>query len=77
MSTQSATQKINNKAAWRVACRLYDLGFRKQKPLAIGKQTFPTAALKSFQQSIGIKEDRRDGLPNKTTWIKLFGKDKP
>lgn len=76
-ATRSANNKINNKAAWRIACRLYDLGFRRQKPRAIGKQTYPKAALKSFQNSIGIKEDRRDGMPNKTTWIKLFGKDKP
>lgn len=77
IATKAAVEKLKNKASWRVACRLHDLGFRKQKPLALGKQTFPTAALKSFQQSISIKENRCDGLPNKTTWIKLFGKDKP
>ena len=77
IATKAATEKLKNKAAWRVACRLHDLGFRKQKPLGLGRQAFPTAALKAFQESIGIKEDRRDGLPNKTTWIKLFGKDKP
>lgn len=77
IATKAATEKLKNKASWRVACRLHDLGFRKQKPLVVGKQSFPTAALKAYQESIGIKEDRRDGMPNKTTWIKLFGKDKP
>lgn len=76
-SLKSAEEKLNNKAAWRLACRLYDLGFRKQKPKGVGSQPYPKAALKAFQESIGIREDRRDGLPNKTTWIKLFGKDKP
>jgi len=76
-ATKAATEKLRNRAAYRVASRLYDLGFRKQKPRAAGSQSYPIDAIKSFQESIGIKEDRRDGLPNKTTWIKLFGKDKP
>jgi len=76
-ATKAATEKLRNRAAYRVASRLYDLGFRKQKPRAAGSQSYPIDAVKSFQESIGIKEDRRDGLPNKTTWSKLFGKDKP
>jgi hypothetical protein len=73
---KSSQEKIKNRAAWRTACRLYDLGFRKQKPLALGEQPFPSAALKRFQESVGIKEENL-GNPNKRTWVKLFGKDKP
>ena len=75
-ATRSANQKINNVAAWRCAARLYDLGFRKTAPKEVGKQNYPITAMKAYQNSIGIKENRRDGLPNKVTWVKLFGKDK-
>ena len=67
-------QDLANKATWRVACRLYDLGARDRVPAEIGKQKFPTPALKKFQASVGLKAD---GKPNSETWIKLFGKDKP
>jgi hypothetical protein len=56
---------------------LHDLGFRKAPAAAVGEQKYPIKAMQAFQNSIGIKRDHRDGLPNKTTWIKLFGKDKP
>jgi hypothetical protein len=76
-ATRAATENLNNVAAWRCACRLYDLGFRKEPALAVGEQKYPLRAMTAFQNSIGIRQERRDGLPNKTTWIKLFGKDKP
>jgi hypothetical protein len=76
-ATRAATENLNNVAAWRCASRLHDLGFRKEPALPVGEQRYPLRAMTAFQNSIGIKEDRRDGLPNKTTWIKLFGKDKP
>jgi hypothetical protein len=71
------TDGIANKAAWRVACRLYDVGVLKIKPLALGTQKYPIKAVQRYQAQIGINPDRQDGLPNKTTWIKLFGADKP
>lgn len=80
--TQSAALKaaqegIKNKAAWRVACRLYDIGMRRHEPAKVGSQEYPLIAMKKYQESIGIRSDRIDGLPNKTTWIKLFGINKP
>ena len=63
-----------NKATWRVACRLYDLGARDRMPAELGKQKYPKGAVKKFQESVGI---RANGNPTEETWIKLFGKDKP
>jgi hypothetical protein len=63
-----------NKATWRIACRLYDLGARDRVPAELGKQKYPTAAVKKFQESVGI---RANGKPTSETWVKLFGKDKP
>ena len=74
---KAANEGLKNKAAWRVACRLYDIDSKKGKPAELGLQKYPTIAVKKFQESIGIRPDRCDGLPNKKTWIKLFGKDKP
>lgn len=74
---KAATEGISNKAAWRVACRLYDLGLRKHEPSGSGKQEYPLVSMKKYQQQIGIPENRQNGLPNKTTWVKLFGMNKP
>ena len=74
---KAAQEGLANKAAWRLSAKLYDAGILKRKPLAMGTQKYPIKAVQRFQEQIGIKEDRRDGLPNKTTWIKLFGSDKP
>lgn len=73
-ATKSMQQDLANKAAWRVACRLYDLGARDRMPAELGKQKYPKAAVKKFQESVGIKAD---GIPTTETWTKLFGKDKP
>lgn len=74
---RSHEQNLPNKAAWRVACKLYDSGVLKKKPLEVGVQKYPIKAVQRYQAQIGINPERQDGLPNKTTWIKLFGKDKP
>ena len=71
------TDGLKNKAAWRVACRLYDLGQKAITPKPVGSQPYPLEAVKRYQKQIGIKPERQDGLPNKATWINLFGKDKP
>lgn len=73
-ATKSMQQDLANKAACRVACRLYDLGARDRMPAELGKQKYPKAAVKKFQESVGIKAD---GIPTTETWTKLFGKDKP
>lgn len=78
---RSACQKafedstIKNTASWRLACRLYDLGLMKKKPLAKGKQPYPTDAVLAAKKSWGWKS--QNGAPSERTWIKLFGKDKP
>lgn len=76
-ATKSAMDKLANKAAWRCACKLYDIGIKQDPPQALGKQTYPLAAMKKFQQQSGIRLEKCNGIPNKGTWIKLFGKDKP
>jgi hypothetical protein len=70
-----ADRKIANGATWRLACRLYDLGFRKKPSSARGKQTYPVQAMAAFQKSQGLVHT--DGRPTSTTWRRLFGKDKP
>lgn len=74
---RSATENINNKASFRIAARMYDLKLRENVPKSPGQQRYPINAIKSFQKSIGLNEDMANGLPNKETWIALFGKDKP
>ena len=76
-ASKAASEALKNKAAWRCACRLYDLGIKKDAPQEVGKQGYPLAAMKKFQEQSGIKPERCDGMPNKGTWIRLFGKDKP
>lgn len=70
-------RKKGNKATYRVACRLYDLGYFKKEPKKIGEQTYPLRAVQAFQKAQGWEGDRADGLPDKRTWRKMFGKDKP
>lgn len=76
-SLRAANEGLKNKAAWRCACRLHDLGFRKEPSLPLGEQGYPKQAMIKFQRSIGLAGDNANGLPNKTTWVKLFGQDKP
>lgn len=73
---RAAEEGLKNKAAWRVACRLYDLGYKTAVPRRLGDQRYPINSVKKFQEDIGIRPSRCDGLPNKTTWIKMFGKNK-
>jgi hypothetical protein len=63
-----------NLAAWRTACRLHDLKFRKEPAQPSGTQKFPASALRRFQRDQGIPAT---GTPDATTWTRLFGKDKP
>lgn len=76
-ASKSLNDGLKNKASWRCACRLYDLGFRKDPALPAGQQRYPKQAMVDFQRSIGLSGDKAIGEPNKTTWINLFGKDKP
>ena len=65
---------LRSKAAWRVACRLYDLGFTKRRPAALGKQKYPKRAVREFQKSLGWKNAHGDFSPN--TQKRMFGKIK-
>lgn len=73
----SVENSIANKASWRVACRLYDLGALRYAPEKNGVQKFPEKDLKRYQRSINLPRNLRTGKPNSETWISLFGKDKP
>ena len=42
-----------NKAAWRLACRLYDLGFYSGTPQPCYTQAYPRKAVESFQRAQG------------------------
>lgn len=63
-----------NLAAWRTACRLHDLGFRKEVSLPAGEQRWPMNAYKKFQKDQALEQT---GRPDRKTWVRLFGKDKP
>lgn len=65
-----------NKATWRVACRMYDLGVHKYVPEKLGVQKFPSREMKRYQRSLNLPKELRTGRPNAETWIALFGKDK-
>lgn len=67
---------IANKAAWRVTCRMYDLGVYRYVPEKLGIQKFPTRDMKRYQRSLNLAKELRTGRPNAETWIALFGKDK-
>jgi hypothetical protein len=67
-------QNLNNRAVWRVACRLYDLEFRREAPLPLGEQRWPMVAYKKFQRDQKLEQT---GRPDSQTWVRLFGKDKP
>lgn len=70
-----ADKGIANGATWRLACRLYDLGFKDRPSAARGKQVYPTSAVKKFQKDQDLVH--QDGRPTPAVWRRLFGKDKP
>lgn len=64
-----------NKASWRVACRLYDLGIMKNAPKPVGQQSYPRKAVVKFQQAQGW--DKAHGNFSSATQKRMFGKVKP
>lgn len=68
---RSQSENIKNKAAWRLACRLYDLGFMRRPPRDMGKQRYPRSAVKKFQKSLGWSDPHGNFSPG--TQNKLFG----
>ena len=74
IATRAATENLNNKAAWRCACRLYDLGTKKTPAEPLNTQIYPVKAMARFQKAQGLKNP--NGMPTAETWVRLFGKDK-
>jgi hypothetical protein len=68
------TEGTANKAAWRVACRLFDLGYKKSAPAAVGKQTYPRQAVIRFREKQGW--DAKDGAYGERVSKRLFNKAK-
>lgn len=66
---------VRNKASWRLACRLYDLGYHKRKPAESGKQRYPTDSVKAARVAWGWQPGT--GAPSEKVWNRLFGTDKP
>jgi len=64
-----------NKASWRVACRLFDLGYMQRQPKSVGKQGYPAAAVIRFQNAQGWSNAHGNFSPN--TQKRMFGKIKP
>jgi hypothetical protein len=64
-----------NRATWRVACRLFDLGFKQSQPAEVGRQRYPSAAIVRFRRQHGIEDVT--GEYDRATHRLLFGKDKP
>lgn len=67
----SAKNGAKNKATWRLACRLAELGFYEGKPLPEGKQAFPELALKKMQDYMGWKRREYDVKVHRTIWKEL------
>ena len=70
-----ADEKLANRAAWRVASRLYDLKYRKNPPQELGKQTYPRQAVAAFRVAQGW--EAKNGAYSERVSIRLFGKAKP
>ena len=66
---------LRNKATWRVACRLFDLGFMQARPREAGAQKYPAAAVIRFQKAQGWKDPHGNFSAN--TQRRMFGKVKP
>lgn len=65
---------LNNRAAWRIACRLYDLGIRTKPAKPLGEQGYPRRDVKAYREHIGWTAG--DGDPSERLWKRLFGKAK-
>ena len=48
-----ADPALRNKAAWRLACRLYDLKAYSGTPKPLGEQGYPAKAVAAYQKELG------------------------
>ena len=67
-----------NQALWRLQCRLYDLGYRTNKPVEPADEPkYPRDSLTSFQKkNVEINDPDNYGEFNQKTQYALFGEDK-
>jgi len=72
---KKAEEGAANAAAWRVACRLFDLGFRNIPARPRGKQEYPRSGVQRLQASWGW--ERPHGNMSPVTQRRMFGKIKP
>lgn len=68
-------ERLANVAAWRVACRLFDLGFKDARPVEVGKQKYPASSVVRFQKAQGWHNAHGKFSP--ATQKRMFGKIKP
>ena len=74
---QARASDAANKATWRLACKLYDVGMWKDsgaKPAKQGVQKYPAASVAAYRGWLGY--DGGDSFSARVQ-KKLFGVDKP
>ncbi len=67
--------RVANVAVWRVACRLFDMGFKETRPLDRGVQKYPESAVVRFQKAQGWHNPHGKFSPS--TQKRMFGVVKP
>lgn len=60
-----------NKATWRLACRLKELGFYEGNVLPEGKQAYPKNAVRAMQDYMGWQRREYDQKVHKSIWKEL------
>lgn len=63
-----------NRATWRLACRLFDLGFKGSPASPVGKQRYPEASMVRFRRQHDM--DSTSDY-DQATHRRIFGKNKP
>ena len=63
-----------NRATWRLACRLFDLGFKGSPAAPVGKQRYPEASVVRFRRQHAMDST---SAYDQATHRRIFGKDKP
>lgn len=72
---RSEVEQRPNRASWRLASRLFDLGFKEHRAAAEGSQRYPSGAVVRFRKDRGWKNPT--GEYDQRTHRAIFGKDKP
>lgn len=60
-----------NKATWRLACRLKELGFYEGTVLPEGKQSYPKNAIRNMQDYMGWQRREYDEKVHRAIWKEL------